>query len=371
MSGPILEARDLKVSRGGTPVLDVREFTLNPGEFLSVIGPNGSGKSTLLLSLAGLLELGSGELRFGGVKIAGGRGMLEYRRRIAMVFQEPLLFDSTVYANVASGLAIRGMGRHETRDRVRENLELFGIAHLSDRSARKLSGGEAQRTSLARAFATQPEIVFMDEPFSSLDPPTKESIVEDLSRVIRLRRTCVVMATHDRVDALTLSDRIAVMDGGSVVQAGTPSEVMYRPVSEAVAAFVGIENMVRGVVTGVAGGMLEVQAGRARIRALGAFPRGEEVVCLVRPESVTLSTPGTHEESSARNVLHGRVVRVRNRGDVQGVFIDCGFPLVASVTKNALEELCIEEGREVTALFKATAVHVVKSARAYSGGQNT
>ena len=176
-SDTILQVSGLRVSRGGIPVLDIPELSVQKGEFLSVIGPNGTGKSTLLLSLAGLVKRQGGTLHFKGKAVDNGSELLAFRRRLAMVFQEPLLFDSTVYENVAAGLKIRRMDRAQVKPVVEENLELFGISHLSTRSACKISGGEAQRTSLARAFATDPELIFLDEPFASLDPPTKEAII--------------------------------------------------------------------------------------------------------------------------------------------------------------------------------------------------
>ncbi|MCG6536811.1 MAG: ABC transporter ATP-binding protein, partial [Syntrophales bacterium LBB04] len=172
-----------------------------------------------------------------------------YRRNLAMVFQEPLLFDTTVFENVASGLKIRGIAQDEIKRVVEEYLERFGISHLVNRSARKLSGGEAQRTSLARAFAVRPEIIFLDEPFSSLDPPTREALMEDLERILRETRTTTIMATHDQIEALRLSDHIAVMNLGKIVQIGSPAEVMNNPVDEFVASFVGMETVFTDRVT--------------------------------------------------------------------------------------------------------------------------
>ncbi len=274
MSENILDVHNLQVSRGGVPVLDIPELTVKAGEFLSIIGPNGTGKSTLLLSLAGLMRFEHGGLSFHGRSVKNGAELLAYRRRLAMVFQEPLLFDSTVYDNVASGLKIRGIGRSRTAPLVEEHLALFGIGHLASRSACKISGGEAQRTSLARAFATDPEMIFLDEPFASLDPPTKESIIEDLGLAMRVKHTTAIMATHDCMDALRLSRRIAVMDGGRIIQIGPPAEVMNHPVNETVAAFVGIETMLEGKVAGSSGGVLKVNINGCDIFAVGAFAPG-------------------------------------------------------------------------------------------------
>ncbi|HPA85661.1 MAG TPA: ABC transporter ATP-binding protein [Deltaproteobacteria bacterium] len=364
MKDAILEVAGLKVSRGGVPVLDIPELAIAPGEFLSLIGPNGTGKSTLLLSLSGLLKRQGGRIRFRGNIVESDVHLLEYRRRLAMVFQEPLLFDATVYDNVAAGLKIRGMGRRSVHPIVEENLELFDIAHIAHRSARKISGGEAQRTSLARAFATGPELILLDEPFASLDPPTKESIIEDLGHAMGIKRTTAIMATHDRMDALRLSKRIAVMDGGKIVQIGNPIDVMHHPVSEPVAAFVGIETILKGAVKVVSGGTLQVNVNGRDVFCTGAFATGQHVTCFIRPEHVTLFPGGGRPESSARNVFQGTVTKVQPIGLLYRVGIDCGFNLSAHVTQQAVEDLGLESGKPVVATFKAASVHVIRTAQA-------
>ena len=209
--GILLKVQDLLVRRGGATVLDIPALDLFQGQVLSLIGPNGAGKSTLMLTLAGLLKPSRGTIFFREERIADGG--FAYRRHIAMVFQEPLLFDATVFENVATGLKIRGIGRSEIDRTVPLYLERFGIGHLTKRSARKLSGGEAQRTSLARAFVTKPEIIFLDEPFSALDPPTREALTGDLERILRETHTTAVASTHDQSEALRLADRLAVVHG--------------------------------------------------------------------------------------------------------------------------------------------------------------
>lgn len=363
MKDIILAVGNLKVSRGGVQVLGIKELDIRKGEFLSLIGPNGTGKSTLLLSLAGLLKKDQGEILFHGKPIENGARLLDYRRRLAMVFQEPLLFDATVYDNVAAGLKIRGMSRSSMRPIIEENLRLFGVAHLSSRSASKISGGEAQRTSLARAFATNPELILLDEPFASLDPPTKESIIGDLGHAMHIRGTTAVMATHDRRDALRLSDRIAVMEGGHIAQIGSPTEVMYQPASESVAAFVGIETILEGSVRASAGGILEVDVGGRSIFCTGSYEVGDRVLCFIRPEHVTVYPGGSRPDSSARNVFSCTVTKVQPIGLLYRVCMDCGFPLSAHVTQQAVEDLSLASGVSVTAAFKATAVHVISKSR--------
>jgi tungstate transport system ATP-binding protein len=357
---PILEAKNLEVERGGALLLEIPSFSIGKGEILSLIGPNGAGKTTLLQTLSYLLKPFRGEIFFRGNQIGTNHSVLEYRRKLAMVFQEPLLFDTTVFNNVASGLRIRGVKRNKIRDRAMEQLEQFGISQLSHRSARTLSGGEAQRTSLARAFVLRPEILLLDEPFSSLDPPTRDSLIEDLEHILQQTRTTALFATHDRLEALRLSDQIAVMNGGQIIQIGSPEEVANHPVSELVASFMGVETILTGKVNKRNGGTLIVSVEGQEIEAVGDAHLGERVVLCIRPENVTLSIRPSQEGTSARNVFSGRIAKIISLGLYQKIHLQCGFPLVAYVTNHSLEELSLGEGKEVRASFKATAVTVIR-----------
>jgi tungstate transport system ATP-binding protein len=359
----ILEARNLEVNRAGAILIRVPSLLIQEGEIFSLIGPNGAGKTTLLQTLSYLLKPFQGEIFFRENRVEANHSVLEFRRKLAMVFQEPLLFDTTVFNNVASGLRIRGMKRDEIRDRVMEQLERFGISHLKGRSARTLSGGEAQRTSLARAFALRPEILLLDEPFSSLDPPTRGSLIEDLEHILQQTRTTAIFATHDRLEALRLSNRIAVMDGGRILQIGSPQEVTNHPVNELVASFMGVETILTGKVIKGNGGTLIVSVEGGEIEAVGDAQLGETVVLCVRPENVTLSVRPSQEGTSARNVYAGKIVKIVSLGLYQKIQLDCGFPLVAYVTNHSLEELSLVEGKHVRASFKATAVTVMKKGK--------
>ena len=360
----ILEARKLKVIRGGSLLVDVPSLSIVDGETLSLIGPNGAGKTTILQALSYLMKPSGGEILFRGQQVGAAQHVLEYRRRLAMVFQEPLLFDTTVSNNVASGLKIRGIGGTDARRMVEAQLERFGIMHLQDRSAKTLSGGEAQRTSLARAFAISPEILFLDEPFAALDPPTRESIVSDLEKVLAETKTTTIMATHDRNEALRLSDRIAVMEGGRIAQIDRPAVIMNRPVDEFVASFVGTETILEGEVRGTNETALIVAVNGSAIEVVGKGRIGEKVVLCIRPENVTLAVPDGTVKTSARNTFRGRIGRIIPMGLFHKVEIACGFPLVAYVTTHALEDLSLKEGIEIAASVKATAIHVIRK----SGG---
>ncbi|PJA47812.1 MAG: ABC transporter ATP-binding protein [Syntrophobacterales bacterium CG_4_9_14_3_um_filter_49_8] len=359
---PVLKVENLLVKRGGVTVLDISSLFIREGEILTLIGPNGTGKSTVLLTLACLLKPFRGSIIFKGQRVDTHQAIFAYRRKLSMVFQEPLLFNATVFDNVASGLNIRGMGKGDIQRRVMECLERFGISHLGRRSARKLSGGEAQRTSLARAFATLPEIVFLDEPFASLDPPGRESLIEDLGGILRETQTTAILATHDLQEALRLSDRLAVMNEGKIVQIGPPAEVMDHPVDLFVASFVGMETLMTGSVieVGEGEGAFTVSISGHHVQVAGVATPGEKVVCGIRPEHVTLGTDPPRGKSAIRNVLSGKILKIVSLGLFCKVYLHCGFMVVAFVTRQFGENLSLKVGEDVTASFEATAVHVIR-----------
>jgi tungstate transport system ATP-binding protein len=360
-SSKVIEAENLKVVRGRVEVLDIPSFFLGEQEILSLIGPNGSGKSSLLLTLNCLLKPNIGRILFRGREISSNQEVLEFRRKIAMVFQEPLLFDTTVFNNVASGLKIRGLPREEVRTRVMKGLERFSIGHLADRSARKLSGGEAQRASLARALATDPEVIFFDEPFAALDPPTRQSIINDLEKIFRETGIAAVLVTHDESEALRLSDRIMVINGGRIVQSGSPAEVMNRPANRFVAQFVGMETVIPGTVLKNRGGAVLIAVNGGAIEAVGDWSPGEKVFCGIRPENVDIDIQNTKQSINYENVFLGKIIGVTSTGPFLKVTLDCGFPLAAYVTRRTFPELKLAIGAQIAASFKAAAVHLISS----------
>src|SRR5215207_7589252 len=215
--GPVLRLSGVIVRFGQRVILELPELTVAPGEVLAIMGPNGAGKSTLLHVAALLRRPERGEVWIAGQR-ATRHSERALRRRTAMVLQEPLLFDVSVVANAASGLRFRGMRRCDAEHRARAWLERFGVGHLAARNARTLSGGEAQRVSLARAFAVEPDLLVLDEPFAALDPATRETIVPDLAARLRETQTAAVIVTHDATDALALADRLLVLVDGRIAQ---------------------------------------------------------------------------------------------------------------------------------------------------------
>lgn len=355
---PLLSVRELEVLRGDQRVLQVSALNIHQGEVLAVIGPNGAGKSTLLLVLARLLQPARGQVFFRKTPIDEEQDLV-YRRRIALVLQEPYLMHRSVFDNVAAGLRFRGLPRQEVKDRTNQWLERLAINHLNNRPAHKLSGGEAQRTSLARAFALQPELLLLDEPFSALDAPTRSRLLQDLHALLSQTSITTVFITHDLDEALLLGDRVAVLLGGVLRQVGRPQDVFTAPSDAEVAAFVGVETVIAGKVTMCQNGQLIVQADGLTLEAVGDLAAGTQVLYCLRPEDITLSISTATNVTSARNRLSGRIIRMTPNGPLMRVLVDCGLPLVALITRGSANEMKLAQGMPVTATFKATAVHLI------------
>jgi len=352
----LLEASNLRVSRGNAQVLDVPSFTLLRGGRMALVGPNGSGKTTLLLTLAGLLPPETGSLRFDNHPVSN---LFGYRRRIAMVFQQPLLFDTTVRENIASGLRLRHTPASDIAHQVEHYAARFGITHLLDRSARKLSGGEAQRTSLARGLATHPEILFLDEPFASLDRPTADVVIHDLQKAIEEAGTALLFATHNQDEALRLSSEMTVMNAGKIVQTGPTPDIINHPADPFVASFLGTETILPGKAIAIERDCLRVSVGTVEIEATGDANIGDPVTLCIRPESVAIASAPPTTHSSARNTFTAKIQRILPRRHYHRIELDAGCFLVAHVTLHSLEEMHLAEGMSVTVSFKATSVHVI------------
>jgi len=360
----LLELREIEVSGGGRPILRVPRLQVMESELLAVIGPNGAGKSTLLRVIGLLQAPAAGTVAFRDRPVGGGN-LIALRRRMASVFQEPLLCDTTVFENVALGLRFRRLPAPAIAARVEFWLDQFGIARLARRQARTLSGGEAQRVALARALVLRPELLLLDEPFSSLDQPTREALLEELGIILRRDRITTVLVTHDRDEAVMLGDRVAVMMGGEILQLDEAPRLFRVPVSAEVARFVGVETIVDGRVLSEQDGLAVIEAGGEKVEVAAPAAPGDWVRLCLRPEDVTLGPMETPASgSSARNRLTGRVVRLIPSGSQIRVVVDCGFPVVALVTHRSADELGLREGTPVVATFKAMAPHLIRLGRA-------
>jgi len=233
----LIELHDLTVRRANQKVLSIPSLSIYEGEVLAVVGPNGAGKSTFLLMLAGLLRPTGGRMTFADRHLEQWKD-LDYRRQIALVLQEPLLLDRSVLDNLLVGLRFRKLPRPQAVERAMDWLNRFGVAHLAQRPAHSISGGEAQRVNLARAFVLEPRLLLLDEPFAALDPPTRKDLYQDLSTILRQNHQTSVFVTHHLREAAFLGDRIAVFSEATLKQVGTLEQICQHPADAAVAEFV-------------------------------------------------------------------------------------------------------------------------------------
>lgn len=232
----LISIRDLLIQRNRRDALRIKSLDIKRGETLAIVGPNGAGKSTLLLSLAHLIKPKHGEILFNGKPISHMND-LEYRRKISIVFQDPLLMDMTVEKNIALGLKFRRTDKDDTHSRVLRWSKAMGVESLLGRRAGQLSGGEAQRVSLARAFVLDPELLLMDEPFSAVDPPTRAQLLKDLSSLLSHDHRTTIIVTHNLAEAAQIGNRIAVVVNGELKQVGTPKEIKANPADQSVKEF--------------------------------------------------------------------------------------------------------------------------------------
>jgi ABC-type sulfate/molybdate transport systems ATPase subunit len=240
--GAVLSIRDVCHRRRGRHVLSVDELDLAPGERLAVLGQNGAGKTTLLRLAAGLEYPTSGVVEIDGVQTTEADA--ELRRRVGYATQRPGLLSTTVLGNVELPLRWRGVARARRRATALRALERLGVAHLAERPAFALSGGEAQRVSLARAIAVDPDVLLLDEPAAGLDAQARQSFLDDLEDALADRKTTVVHVSHRAEEALRLADRVAVLVDGAIQQLDDPAAVALRPASANVARLVGYENVI-------------------------------------------------------------------------------------------------------------------------------
>lgn len=234
MNDCAMMASNIKYHRGNKQILDVERLCVNKGETMALIGINGSGKSTLVQVLALLLKPDEGSIFFHGEEIKPQR-FLHFRRKMALVFQESLLLDTTVYNNVASGLRLRGHKKSEIDARVMKWLKMFGVDSIARSAIRFLSGGEAHRVSLARALVLDPEVLFLDEPFAALDFPTKKALISEFSDILKATKISTVFVTHDPHEIPVLADRVTVLEAGKVIQSSTTRDLFAHPVNDYVA----------------------------------------------------------------------------------------------------------------------------------------
>ena len=341
MSASNLQITGLSKRYGDFVALAPTDLDVAQGEFLTLLGPSGSGKTTLLSLIAGLAQPDAGQIHINGVDVTWGA---PYERDIGMVFQNYALFPHmTVAENIAFPLQMRKTDAKAARDKVMQALEMVHLPHVADRYPRELSGGQQQRIALARCMVYRPSIILMDEPLGALDKKLRDHMQLEIKRIHRDLGATIVYVTHDQEEAMTMSDRICLMNAGSIAQLGTPADLYFRPKSVFVADFLGESNLLDAIVTGRAGDQVQISLqGVAQGRAMVYDPviaDGKPVKLMLRPQNLKV-----HEDTGTRSdgggTLSARLTDIMVTGSMTRLYLQpheaTAAPLVAAFPTNRL-----------------------------------
>ena len=347
----MIEVRGLQVSLGDFTLKDIT-VSVARGEYFVVLGPTGAGKTVLLESIAGLNPIDSGEIVVQGRNMSG---LDPEERHISIVYQDCALFPHySVRDNIAFGLKMRKERQPELAKRVGEVVDLLGIGHLLQRWPETLSGGEKQKVALARAIATEPGVLLLDEPLRALDPETREDIQEELLEMQRSTGITVMHVTHDFEEAMAMADRIAVMGEGSVCQIGTQDDIFRRPGSAFVARFV----MTRNIFTGKAD-EAENDLTRFSQDGLQVYSSGKltgRCHASIRPEDIVVTTEAG--DATRENLLSATVTRIVNRGAT--LLVTCEVPpaVTCMMTRYHAESIGLKVGQQIYITFPPSSLHL-------------
>ena len=349
----MLEIIKLQVRVGDFEIF-VKHVKIERKDYMIIVGPTGAGKTILLESIAGFYLPIKGEI------ILEGENIVEkppWKRGISMVYQDYMLFPHmTVEENITYPLKIRGIASDK---KVRDIAKKLKISHLLHRYPGALSGGEKQRVAIARAVITEPQILLLDEPFSALDPETRNSARIFLKEFIEEAEITTLHVTHDFADAWILGNKMGVMKNGRIVQMGSVDEVFANPLDDFVAKFLGSTNILEGVVSGTVGAVTEITVNGAKIYTSDPAELHSKVLLSIRPEDIVISL--TPPSTSQRNVLRGKIEKMRKEGHMVWITFSKGtLSLRVILTPNAVESLHLSTGKEVYASFKATATKIVR-----------
>lgn len=325
------------------------DLRIESGEYFVILGPTGAGKTVLLECVAGLHRLDSGEVWIEEREVTHVATEL---RHVGYVPQDYVLFPHlSLRRNIGFSLALGRVSAQEIEQRVQQLSALLNIGHLLDRSPRTLSGGEQQRGALARALATRPTVLLLDEPLSALDEGTRAELSVELSRICRELGTTIVHVCHNFDEAIELADRVAIMHQGRVLQVGPPAQVLRQPNSAFVARFVGAQNVFP--VLSVDSAASRITVGQAVQLDVSSLPAGDELLVMIRPEEIAVSgQPGAAG-------LPCRLRKLEDRGRHMRLHLDGPLPLLAIMTPQAYRATGVSEGDAVVASWRPEAVHVM------------
>ncbi len=349
-TAPRIEVNELVVKYGDVTAVDRVSFSIGPGELVTLLGPSGCGKTTTLRGIAGLETPTDGTIRLNGQTVFSGRERVNIpaeKRGVSMVFQSYAIWPHmTVFENVAYGLRVRKTSQAEVTQNVNRVLDMVQMTQYADRPSSKLSGGQQQRVAVARAIAFSPNVVLFDEPLSNLDAKLRAEMRVELRELQRRLDITSLYVTHDQEEALAISDRVIVMNGGVIEQLGSPEDIYDRPASHFVADFVGSANMIPGRVTGeAAGGLLAYET------------KGGAAIRILRPASgrttggtIALRSAYIHfgQTTGTQNAVPGTIHRRMFHGDFIQYVVD--WPAGQLIVRRPPTEL-FEEGSAVTVSF--------------------
>jgi ABC-type Fe3+/spermidine/putrescine transport system ATPase subunit len=333
---------------GAVTAVDRADLAVEDGELFTLLGPSGCGKTTLLRLLAGFYQPDAGVIRFGDRVVSG---LPPYERNIGMVFQNYALWPHmTVRANVTYGLRLRRLPAGEIEQRLGEGLRKVNLTGLEGRYPGQLSGGQQQRVALARALVLNPDILLLDEPLSNLDAKIRVQVRAEIRRLQQELAITTIYVTHDQEEALSLSDRVAVMREGHVLQVGVPKDLYERPRTRFVADFVGTNNLLPGEVLERRGSRLVVRTPLGAFEAISGAPVTGRCVLAVRPENIALAVGG--RPPAEANVVRGRVALTSYLGNTLRYDVEAGDGRVLKVdVRDPWHHDPLPIGREVAACF--------------------
>lgn len=347
----MLEIKDISIELGEFSLKKI-SLVINKGEYMVILGPTGAGKTILLETIAGIYIPDCGRIILNDKDITSEDPK---NRKITMVYQDFVLFPHlSVFDNIAFGLKTAKCPACEIEEKINRIAELLGISHLLKRDIVNLSGGEKQRTSIARALVLEPEVLLLDEPLSALDGNTRDKLRKELKKIHQVYGTTIIHVTHNFEEVFSLADRVSVMNKGEIIQTGIPDEVFSKPNCRFIAGFVGVENIFRGTISsGKGSSIISVDGLKISSSATGL---SGEIYASVRPEDIMISKEPL--KTPARNSFQGKVVSIKNNGTMVQVIVDVGILFTTILTRRGLSDIELKEDDRVYLTFKAAAVHV-------------